>query len=365
MTDGLTRYDAARRALAEAHRVDEVKDIRDKAAAMQAYAAQANDTALICYATDIRLRAERRAGELLAEMAESGERDTGKGNRNPALKSLYATPKLADLGVTKTQSSRWQQLAKLPEAVFEKKVEAAKVKAENSTTSAPRHVRSEYTGEFEWYTPAEFIEAARAVLAEFDLDPASSERAQQTVKARRYYSVDEDGLAQEWRGRVWLNPPYKQPDINLFMKKMVEEVACGRVSEAIMLTNSSTDTEWFHLGFSVCSAICFTRGRIKFVDPHGERTAPTQGQAFFYFGNNARRFCEVFRDIGYAVRIDLAAPPLRTVANDADGSGGNQPTVCGNPLKSYTGTAADGADANIPPQSALEKPDAPGWSERP
>jgi hypothetical protein len=49
-------------------------------------------------------------------------------------------------------------------------------------------VRSEYTGEFEWYTPAEFVEAARAVLGEFDLDPASSERAQQTVKARRYYS---------------------------------------------------------------------------------------------------------------------------------------------------------------------------------
>jgi hypothetical protein len=137
--------------------------------------------ALICYATDIRLRAERRAGELLAEMAESGERDTGKGNRNPALKSLYATPKLADLGVTKTQSSRWQQLAKLPEAVFEKKVEAAKVKAENSTTSAPRHVRSKYTGEFEWYTPAEFIEAARAVLAEFDLDLAGDGIVEEAV----------------------------------------------------------------------------------------------------------------------------------------------------------------------------------------
>lgn len=160
----LVRYDAARHALAEAHRVDEVRDVRDKAVAMQAYARQAKDTELINYATDIRLRAERRAGELLRAMKARGERAAvGRPNAEPVeidkrypddtISAVVSTgdwpPKLADLGVTKLQSSRWQKLAELPEPEFERRVDRAKAQQVSILKGAAKADKAEARAERE------------------------------------------------------------------------------------------------------------------------------------------------------------------------------------------------------------------------
>src|SRR5262249_49649 len=125
------------RALAEARDVDEVKDVRDKAAAMQIYARQTKDHSLIDHATEIRLRAEIRAGELLNEMSDKGERqkpgDNPQGRNSGSSRPLPL--KVCDMGVTKSQWSRWQQLAALPREEQERKIELAKKKASSAMTA--------------------------------------------------------------------------------------------------------------------------------------------------------------------------------------------------------------------------------------
>lgn len=163
--------------------------------------------------------------------------------------------------------------------------------------------RTSFTGNNEWYTPAEYIEHARSVIGEFDLDPASSEIANAAVRAKAFYTEDEDGLSLSWHGSVWLNPPYAQPAIGQFIEKAIHEFGSGAVDRMIVLTHNYTDTRWFQAAAQAADAICFTKGRIRFESPTGEKAAPTQGQAFFYFGDDINQFHAVFSDIGLVVQV--------------------------------------------------------------
>jgi phage N-6-adenine-methyltransferase len=315
-TLGLVKYDRMRSAIVEARKVDEVKDIRDKARALEVYTAQARDRLAERQVAEIRVRAERRCGELLKEMEKNGERHSEHGSRKSV--SEAPTRTLDDLGITRDQSSQWQALADIPEAKFEAALRSTAEVFGKATTQGvidaaggrvPRitfvaeHLRGTFgTGENEWYTPSEYIEMAREVMGHFDLDPASSSLANKHVKARRFYTVENDGLTQDWWGKVWLNPPYAQPLIAQFIDRLVECVEAGDVTEAILLTHNYTDTSWFHRAAAPVQLICFTRGRIGFLDAQGNAAAPTQGQAFFYYGTNLNRFAEVFRQIGLVVR---------------------------------------------------------------
>ena len=177
-----------------------------------------------------------------------------------------------------------------------KKIEKAVAVMMDETTNI--HVSDD---SYEWYTPLPILEAARTVLGGIDLDPASSETAQEAVKATRYFSLTEDGLTQEWKGSVWLNPPYNMPHIENFVGKLIAEYEAGRTTQAIILINNSSDTAYFQRLLSRFPA-CFTKGRLKFYNPQREQMQTRQGQTFFYLGASPQVFFSVFSAFGTVVR---------------------------------------------------------------
>lgn len=152
----------------------------------------------------------------------------------------------------------------------------------------------------EWYTPADYISAAREVLGGIDLDPASSELANQTVAAAQYFNEDDNGLERDWHGRVWLNPPYGK-GTGLFATKLVEEYAASRVMAAVLLINAyGFDSGWFQPLWD--HPLCFTDHRITFTSPQRGTGGPANANLFIYLGPAEQRFAEVFSGFGAIVR---------------------------------------------------------------
>ncbi len=180
----------------------------------------------------------------------------------------------------------------MPEAEKEVILEVAKERKQDGSF----HISSK---ENDWYTPNKYIESARTVLDGIDLDPASSDLAQKTVKASTYYTAETNGLDKDWMGSVWMNPPYSMPEIQNFIDKLLSE----NISEWIVLTNNSSDTGWFHKLLDSADLVCFTKGRVGFENVEGQTMATRQGQAFFYKGKNKEKFIENFNIFGAILEV--------------------------------------------------------------
>lgn len=151
----------------------------------------------------------------------------------------------------------------------------------------------------EWWTRADDVALVKAVLGEICLDPASCLKANETVGATEFYTLErgEDGLALPWNApTIFINPPYSNTDA--WIKRLVAEFHAGTFNEGIALVLAKTETEWFDLAWEFGS-VCIVRSRISHVagDGGNEQTGRT-GSAFFYFGHNHARFADVFAHRG-------------------------------------------------------------------
>ena len=209
-----------------------------------------------------------------------------------AVEKLDIAQDIAKRGIDAPKKDIVAAAKELPESPTEDQRKAAVEKLK-----AP-HV-SNNSGNNEWYTPAEFCDAARGVMGAIDLDPASCKVANKQVKAAKFFTVEQDALSRDWSGRVWLNPPYSQPAISDFAKKLVAEWQSGRIAQAVVLVNNATETAWFQHMLKEVSAVCLKSGRIKFLDETGSpANTPLQGQVFLYFGQNTEAFKEEFSQYG-------------------------------------------------------------------
>lgn len=157
----------------------------------------------------------------------------------------------------------------------------------------------------EYYTPAEYIAAVVDVLGGIDLDPASCELAQATIKAKRYYTKADDGLAQPWEGRVYLNPPYGttggESNQGIWAQRLAEAYTSGAVTGAVLLVKAALGYEWFE-ALWYRWPVCFPRRRLSFGMPDGSGDGQSkQGSALFYFGREPERFEERFRQFGRVI----------------------------------------------------------------
>jgi hypothetical protein len=136
----------------------------------------------------------------------------------------------------------------------------------------------------EWYTPSPFVEAARKVMGGIDLDPASHEEANRTVKAARFFTEQDNGLAQMWSGRVFLNPPGGL--VSEFWVKLLLEVGWCRGAndgqhlngfQAIWIGYSLEQLQTLQcvVGHSSPAQwpICITSKRIAFVENEAKQAA--------------------------------------------------------------------------------------------
>ena len=166
-----------------------------------------------------------------------------------------------------------------------------------------------------WFTPQVYIDAAREVMGDIDVDPATTERVQKRIKAKVYHTdtKEKDAFKFHWYGRMMLCPPYKEGLIDKFFYKVIDEYKLGNLTEGIICTHmEDSGAIYFQDIFSFCNAFCLHRGHIKWWKGHYPEEVAMKKlgiewhpggyskhySCFLYFGPNKDKFIQTFLNFG-------------------------------------------------------------------
>jgi phage N-6-adenine-methyltransferase len=130
-------------------------------------------------------------------------------------------------------------------------------------------------GDDEHDTPVDFFRPFHRAVGGFELDPAASSTSN---LAARNVTEDEDGLARDWWGDVWLNPPYS--GVSDWLEYGRRQYQAGNCDSIVALVYARTGTQWFHNHAVTADLMCLVEGRLTFGD--GEYSAPAPSMVLIW-----------------------------------------------------------------------------------
>ena len=225
-------------------------------------------------------------------------RETKKQSGKAKTKTVGYLGSIADKPNKPQRELFWMQVKTSLDRTEISIAERAKIEAAIAA-KVPRGINSHGDSDAptEWYTPPEYVDKARRVLGEIDLDPASNALAQKWIQAGNYFTQEDNGLIQPWQGRVWCNPPYGR-QVRKWLEKALASYEAKEMKSAIMLLNRS-EADWYKESLQKIDAICEVKKRIAFLNASGQKQpSPRYHNDFLYIGRNVEKFKQEFESLG-------------------------------------------------------------------
>ena len=267
VSKAIINVDETQRQLANMENIEDVVKIKNMADAAQLFYKTQDDYATSQKAKEVSMRSIRRAGEILGGVPREDGKRTDLTSDGDRLRLTKYQRIIDDAGIGESTAKEWQKIAKIPDDKFESYFPDREYYIqEYSIADLMRFAGKWYQGSdvVEWETPQWLFDLLDKEF-HFNLDVCATP---ENAKCSRFFTEESNGLAQDWDGICWMNPPYGK-----YIPAWVEKAHRSSMNGAtvVCLVPSRTDPIWWW-DYCIKGEIRFLKGRLKFGE--GENSAP-------------------------------------------------------------------------------------------